>query len=128
MKKNMACILMLLSVVLICYSLNAYSEEAKTLKGSEFIKSYEGKNIKELIGFLGKSNEIIEKHAKESRPGSKELVYVWEWNDINKLPVKIIHDLKEGTTAYYADYIKAFTVGDEITKINMKHRNNYVVP
>jgi len=128
MKRTMAWILMVISITLISYSLKAYAEDTKPIKGSEFIKSYEGKNIKELIEFLGKPNEVIEKHAKESRPGFKELVYVWEWNDINKLPVKIIHDLKEGTTSYYADYIKATTEGDEIRKIFLKHRNKYVIP
>jgi len=128
MKRNLACILMLFSIVLINYSLKAYAEDAKPIKGSEFTKSYEGKNIKELIEFLGKPNEVNKKHAKEARPGSEELVYIWEWNDINKLPVKIIHDLKEETTPYYADYIKAKTVGDEITQINLKHRNKYVIP
>lgn len=128
MKRNIACILMLFSVVLISYSLKAYAEDAKPIKGSEFIKSYEGKNIEKLIESLGKPNEVIEKHAKESRPGSKELVYVWEWNDINKLPVKIINDLKEGTTPYYVDYIKAKTEGGEISFINLKNRNKFAIP
>ncbi|MDH3384282.1 MAG: hypothetical protein OEM42_09505 [Deltaproteobacteria bacterium] len=128
MKRNMACILMVVSITLISYSLKAYAEDSKPIKGSEFIKSYEGKNIKELIEFLGKPNEVKEQPAKHAKPGFEKKVYIWDWNDINKLPVKIIHDLKEGTTPYYVDFIKAITEGGEITQINLKHQNNFLIP
>ena len=55
MRRNMACILMMVSLALIGYSLKAYAEDTKPISGSEFIKSYEGKNIKGLIEFLGMS-------------------------------------------------------------------------
>lgn len=128
MKRNISGILMLVSIVLIGWLVTANAEDAKPIKGSEFIKSYEGKNIKDLVQLLGKPHEESEKHAKESRPGFKEMVYVWSWNDINKLPVKMMHDLKEGTTPYYVDYIKVKTEGDVITEIILKHRNKLLIP
>ncbi|MGA7104380.1 MAG: hypothetical protein WBX49_03465 [Candidatus Deferrimicrobiaceae bacterium] len=128
MRRNLAYILMLFSVVLIAYSLKAYAEDTKPIKGSEFIKSYEDKNIKDLIEFLGKPNDVIEKRDQKPRPGSEVMLYIWAWNDINKLPVKIIHDLKEGTTPYYVDYIKAKTEGEDITKIYLGAKNKFVIP
>ncbi|MDH3383871.1 MAG: hypothetical protein OEM42_07415 [Deltaproteobacteria bacterium] len=128
MRRNMACILMMVSLALIGYSLKAYAEDTKPISGSEFIKSYEGKNIKGLIEFLGKPNDSKEKLDQKAKPGFEVMLYVWEWYDINKLPVKIIHDLKEGTTPYYVDYIKAKTEGGEITNIYLKARNKFAIP
>jgi len=128
MKRNLSWILVLFSVVLIGYSLKAYAEDAKPLKGSEFIKSYEGKNIKELIAFLGKPNEQKEKKDKRNLTGPKTMIYIWDWNDINKLPVKIVHVPKEGTTPFYVDNIRAKTEGDEITNIYLKAQNKFAVP
>ena len=127
MKRNMACILMLFSIVLINYSLKAYAEDTKPIYGSQFIKSYEGKDIKELIEFLGKPYGDKEK-IYQSKPGFKVIIYIWKWFEIDQLPVKIIHDRKEGTTQYYVDYIKVRTEGGEITAIKLKHRNKFLIP
>ena len=128
MKRTMACILMLGFIVLLSYSLNAYAEETKPISGSELSKSYVGKNIKELIDLLGKPNEVKEKREKYARPGSEVIIYIWDWNEIDKLPVKIIHDLQEGTTPYYVDFIKAKAEGGEITVLNLKAQNKFAVP
>jgi len=128
MKRNMACIVMLFSVVLISYSIKAYAEEPKPVKGSEFIKSYEGKNIKELIALLGKPNEVKEKRDKYAKPGFEVMVHIWSWDDINKLPVKIISDSKEGTTPHFVDFIKVFTEGGEITVMKLAAKNKFLIP
>jgi hypothetical protein len=71
MKRNLAYILMLLSIVLINYSLKAYAEDTKPIIGSEFSKSYKGANIKDLIKLLGKPNDVKERRDlnKYARPG-----------------------------------------------------------
>lgn len=128
MKRSIAYILMVVSIAAIHYSLKTYADDQKPIKGSEFIKSYVGKDIKDLIGVLGKPNEAKQILMKEARPGSEEMIYTWEWNEIDKLPVKLIHDLKEGTNPYYVDFIRSKTVGGEITAIYLKHRNKFVIP
>ena len=128
MKRNIAYILILFSIVLISYSLKAYAEDTKPINGAEFIKSYEGKNIKELVALLGKPNEVKEKKDKYAKPGSEVMVHIWNWDDINKLPVKIISDSKEGTTPYYIDFIKVFTEGGEITVMKLAPKNKFLIP
>ena len=130
MKKTLAYILMLFSIVLINYSLKAYAEDTKPIIGSEFSKSYKGANIKDLIKLLGKPNDVKERRDlnKYARPGHEITIYTWNWNDIDKLPVKIISDRKEGTPPYYIDHIRVKTEGEEITGINLESNHHFLIP
>ena len=127
MKKNLAYILMLFSIVLINYSLKAYAEDTKPITGPEFSQSYKGTNIKELTKLLGKPNDVKERRDlnKYARPGHEITIYTWNWNDIDKLPVKII---KEGTPPYYIDFIRVKTEGEEISGITLESNHHFPIP
>lgn len=128
MKKKMVCVLLVASFAFLQISIRAHSEETKTLSGEELVQSYAGKTIDEMITLLGNPTEVKEKQGKETRRESPVEIYIWKWSEIDKIPTRIVHDLKKGTTPYYVDFVKVKTEEGKITEIHLKANNRFVVP
>ncbi|HZD55031.1 MAG TPA: hypothetical protein VE080_02130 [Candidatus Aquicultoraceae bacterium] len=128
MKRKAAWVLTMISFLVMGSSLPSSAEEAKPLTASEFAQSHGGKNIQELLEVLGKPKEVKEKRDKYAKPGFEPRIYIWHWDDVSKLPVKIVEDHKEGSTPYYVDTIKVRTEGGDIARIHLESKNHFTVP